>query len=522
MPDGGRAAQLMPVSTRVYPLPVPMLSDREEDGDGDGGQGAGPSQEGGVGRPAASLQLRVLLFALLCGVPRAAQRFRAPPQVIWTWLLERERALEPGGGARGGAEGEEAERLAQWVLSRREQQLPVHEKNLFARASGLLRRHGYDGSQPALSHAWMVDFLLRWRLGVQVTGTASRPLPAPAERAAHAFLDSTRRAAAALPPSAVAALDELPVFVNFDLLAGAAASRERRRLAFHLSGTGAPLCDVFLSAAADGTMLPALVFPRRPAPAQALRLPRPVLLGELGPGAGGGSAPEQLALWLSRVWERRRGGAEAGGGAVLVMDSFRGHARPDFRESLGKAGTVAAVIPLGCSGRLQPLEMCLGPALRGFLEARWSQFAEEGGAERRADPAEVLQLVVDWLGEALEGLGGRPELVRRSFHCCGLVPAEPGDGDPAETQRELVRTLTEVLMGPQPAVLGPPEEEEDEGGAGGRGSALDTSVESSATSPRRPPLAANPQALRSIFEKDSDAESFLGFDEAEISAVFGQ
>ncbi|XP_035285999.1 pogo transposable element derived with ZNF domain a isoform X2 [Anguilla anguilla] len=530
-PDGGQAAQPPAVSSRVLPLAVPVHSERDGD-DGDGGgrgeQDAGPGWEGaneeGAGPGAGALtvrQLRVLLFALCCGVPRAAQRFRAPPQLIWTWLLERERGLEPAGGAEGGAgggaQGEEAERLAEWVLSRREQQLPVHEKNLFGKTSGLFQhRAGPRG----VSCGWMVDFLLRWQLGIQATGTVSRPLPARAQARVRAFMELFRRRAREVPLRAVGTLDELSVFVNFDLLASPAAAPERRQLAFHLSGTGAPLCDVFLSALADGTLLPALVFPRRPVPGP-LRPPRSVLLQ---PASEGPSASQQLRLWVSRAWQR--GVADAGSHALLVMDGYRGHARADFQDALREAGTLAVVLPLGCAGRLQPLEMCAGPALRGFLEARWSQLAAEGGAGAGTTPGQMLQLVLDWLGEALGALAGLPELLRRSFRCSGLVPAEAGDGDPAETQSELVRALTEVLMGPKPANAVPPppeeEEEEEKQEEGERGSVLDTSAESSAASPRWPPLTANPQALRSIFEKDSDAESFLGFDESEISAVLGQ
>ncbi|KAJ8335297.1 hypothetical protein SKAU_G00409360 [Synaphobranchus kaupii] len=537
-PDGEEAVPPTPVSTWILPLPVPMSSweGLAEPDDNGRQQASGPGQEaragseGGAGAPVGEerrrqkkamtvRQLRILLFALCRGVPRAAQHFRAPPQLIWTWLLERERGLDPEG--EGGAA--EVERLLEWVVSRREQQLPVAEKNLFARASGLFR-HQYPGSQRP-SYEWLVDFLLRWQLGIQATGTVSRPLPERTKMCAATFVESVQQLTRELlPSSAVGTLDELSVFVNFDLLARAATSREGKQVAFQLVGNGAPLCDIFLSALANGTLLPALVFPRRPVPGR-IRPPKNVLL-QTGPRTL--SQAEQLKLWVSRVWQ----GGVASSEALLVMDSYRGHARADFHQALREAGTVAAVVPLGCSFRLQPLEMCVGPALRGFLEARWNQLVVEGGAKAGATPAELLQLVLDWLGEALEALRGLPELLRRSFCCSSMIPAEgEGEGDPAETQRELVRALTEVLMGPKLPNPVPFEEEQEEGEgvvrmvteeAGEREGALDTSAESSIASPRRPALTANPQALRSIFEKESDAESFIGFEESEISAVFGQ
>ncbi|KAJ8273650.1 hypothetical protein GJAV_G00104020 [Gymnothorax javanicus] len=498
-PDGGQADQHLPVSTNARPLPGPECSDSyRDDGNHQGNKGPPVLEGQGEG---STMKLRVMLFALCCGVPRAAQRFCAPPQLIWSWLLEREKGAGPAGG-----DGRE-EDLVLWVLNRREQQLPVHEKNLFRCAQGLLGPE-LEGS----NYGRMVDFLLRWRLGVQATGTIAHPLPAAIKGNVQKFAEYFRRLTSGRPLSAIGTVDEMSIFVNFDLLSRPSLSPERKQFAFHLAGTGVSFCDIILSATADGTLLPVLVFPSCPAP-DPLRLPPNVLLVS-EPAEGSFSAVEQLVLWETQAWQRC-GASAAGCSTVLLMDGFRGHNRSDFVDLLRKAGTLTAVIPPSCSSRLQPLEMCIGPAFRGFLEARWSQLVAEGGVRSKATPTSILQQVIDWLGEALEGLGRDPELVRRSFRCTGLVPAETGDGDAAEMQQELLRSLTEVLMGPRPGHLVPSEE-------GQGGGALDTSIGSSTASPRHPPLTTDPQALRSIFEKDSDVESFLGFDETEISAAFGQ
>lgn len=53
---------------------------------------------------------------------------------------------------------------------------------------------------------------------------------------------------------------------------------------------------------------------------------------------------------------------------VLLVDVHRGHLTDEFRDSLKSQATGAAFIPPGCCCRLQPLDVCLTPVLRDFLQ----------------------------------------------------------------------------------------------------------------------------------------------------------
>ncbi|XP_036371992.1 pogo transposable element derived with ZNF domain a, partial [Megalops cyprinoides] len=519
-----------PVTTQILPLPVPVSAQSyapelenvvapvapKRVGPA-GGDRAGPAggDRAGPGKDALTVwQLRIVLFALCCGVPQAARHFSTEPQLIRAWIQDKERGVQRAGRAKGGAEGEAAEQLVEWVLAQREQQLPVNEKSLFAQALELHRQRGSS----SLSYEWAVDFLLRRQLGLHVTATAGRPLHSEVERKARFFTEfvQKRLQAHSTPLAAVGAMDELSVFADPDLLPD--------REAFQLVGVGPPLCDVVLSALADGTLLPALVFFKGHLPGTvASGLPDSVLL-EARPE--GFTEAERLKLWVSRVW--RKGVAARGGAkAMLVLDSFRGHTLDAFLDGLKDTNTTPAVVPMGCLGRLHPLEMCVGPVVRSFLEARWSQLVDEGGAVG-ATPRDLVQRVLAWLAEATAHLRGQQEALRRSFRAASTIRPEEGDENPAKTQKELVRALGEVLMGTKSvspaarkweAVVKTMEEDDGKQEAADKENLLDMSAESVATSPRSVSLSSNPQALRQVFEKDSDVESFYGFEDSEIRKV---
>lgn len=53
--------------------------------------------------------------------------------------------------------------------------------------------------------------------------------------------------------------------------------------------------------------------------------------------------------------------------SLLVADVYRGH-WDQFRDALSSISTDVALIPSGCSCRLQPLDVCVTPVLRDFLQ----------------------------------------------------------------------------------------------------------------------------------------------------------
>lgn len=54
--------------------------------------------------------------------------------------------------------------------------------------------------------------------------------------------------------------------------------------------------------------------------------------------------------------------------SVLVVDIHRGHLTDEFMGSLTSMSTEVVYIPSGCCCRLQPLDVCVTPVLRDFLQ----------------------------------------------------------------------------------------------------------------------------------------------------------
>ncbi|KAJ8290086.1 hypothetical protein GJAV_G00008560 [Gymnothorax javanicus] len=393
-------------------------------------------------------QLRIVLFALCCGITQAAEHFNTPTQLIHTWLLEKERQLDRERRTGG---GEAVDRLVEWVLAQREQQLPVNEKNLFQKASEI-HSHANQSSSFRISYEWAVGFMLQNDLGMKTTGTVSRRLPRNTEEAARAFTEFVHKQIQAqnFSSSVIGAMDELSIFVDLDLLADPATVGKEP--AFQLVGTGESLIDIFLATLADGTLLPTMVFFKGQHPGR-LRagIPSSILLEAKVEGF---TEEEEMDLWTSQVWQSHMK-SQGGGKGLLIMDGFRTHMADDSLAALSAACTLPVIVPAGCTCRLQPLEMCLRPVLQRFLLSRWTKLAGQGGAAG-ASSKELVQLLVAWLVEALGHLSEQPELLQRSFHVASVLSGTESHSSQAEAQKELVSTLSEILLGPDVAEVAQP------------------------------------------------------------------
>ncbi|XP_076864991.1 pogo transposable element with ZNF domain [Brachyhypopomus gauderio] len=444
-------------------------------------------------------QLKIVLFALCFGVPQAANHFDTQPREVQCLLLKRQRQLGPP-KSREGLIPRASDRLAEWVLCQREQQLPVDECNLFSKASEFMSTDG----GPGISHQWAVDFLLRHDLGMQALATSRRLLPHKAQERVQSFTQFIKYqvSSQSFGMSAIGAMDELSIFIDMEQLDPASADSSSMMSAFKLVGETGPLMDVVFAALANGTMLPTMVFLRgEPLSPDAPSLPDIIVL-EAKPD--GFSDEERLQLWLDKVW-RLHVDPSSGGKGLLVMDTYRGHITNDFLASLNSANTLPGIVPRACTSRLQPLESCIGPVLREFLQARWSQHVTEAPQDLiGAEPADLALLLSAWLIEMLDVLAAKPELVQRSFEQALNTNAEVAPTGLSE----LVRLLTEALI-----VTALQEREAEEAEARQKGRPPEMTSPASLPSP-----PTNPQALKKIFEKDSDLESFHGFEDAEMDS----
>ncbi|XP_056401721.1 pogo transposable element with ZNF domain isoform X3 [Hyla sarda] len=417
-------------------------------------------------------KLRVVLFALCCSVQQAAEHFHNSPRHIRQWLQRFQAENQDNLSEGKYLDSEAEEKLAEWVLIQREQQLPVNEETLFQKATKIGR--SLEGGFK-ISYEWAVRFLLRHNLSTHDKVAVASRLPEDMEENAQMFISFVQKQIHSrdLPLSMIAAVDEISLFLDLELL----SSDERKESALQTVGTGEPWCDIVLTILADGSLLPTLVCCR----GSSKRVDRVPDSIRLETREDGFTNDEVMELWSSTVWQKHVDGPNNKGMAVL--DCHRSHMSEEVLAILSSTCTLPAVVPAGCSNKIQPLNVCIRRAVTGFLHKKWSDQARDM-EEEHSDL--LLKLVVRWLSEVLDVIGEHPELVQQSFLVASVLPGPDGTANTSKRNAEMQEELIDLLEGQLKL-----DEDQDE---------------------EYPDL----EVLQQLFEADSDPESFYGFDESEL------
>ncbi|XP_065430810.1 pogo transposable element with ZNF domain isoform X27 [Chrysemys picta bellii] len=437
-------------------------------------------------------KLRVVLFALCCNTEQAAEHFRNPQRRIRRWLRRFQAFQEDNLASL--SEGkylslEAEEKLAEWVLTQREQQLPVNEETLFQKATKIGR--SLEGGFK-ISYEWAVRFMLRHNLSMHTRRAVAHPLPKDVDENASCFIEFVQRQIHTqdLPLSMIAAIDEISLFLDVEVL----SSDDRKENALQTVGTGEPWCDVVLAILADGSILPTLVFYRGHVE-QPANVPESIILEAK---ENGYSDDEIMELWSSRVWQKHTECQNSKG--MLVLDCHRTHLSEEVLSLLNASSTLPAVVPAGCSSKIQPLDVCIKRTVKNFLHKKWKEQAKEM-ADSTCDSDILLQLVLCWLAEVLEVIGDCPELVQQSFLVASVLPGPDGTANSptrnADMQEELIASLEEQLKLSD-------ELQDEEVGFQDR-----TRAEES----------TDPEILHQLFEGESETESFYGFEDADLDLM---
>ncbi|XP_055552537.1 pogo transposable element with ZNF domain isoform X3 [Falco cherrug] len=438
-------------------------------------------------------KLRVVLFALCCNTEQAAEHFRNPQRRIKRWLrrfqaFQEENLASLSEGKYLSLEAEE--KLAEWVLTQREQQLPVNEETLFQKATKIGR--SLEGGFK-ISYEWAVRFMLRHNLSMHTRRAVAHPLPKDVEDNASCFIEFVQRQIHTqdLPLSMIAAIDEISLFLDMEVL----SSDDRKENALQTVGTGEPWCDVVLTILADGSVLPTLVFYRGHVQ-QPANVPESIMLEAK---ENGYSDDEVMELWSSRVWQKHTECQNSKG--MLVLDCHRTHLSEEVLSLLSASSTLPAVVPAGCSSKIQPLDVCIKRTVKNFLHKKWKEQAKEM-ADSTCDSDILLQLVLCWLAEVLEVISDSPELVQQSFLVASVLPGPDGTANSptrnADMQEELIASLEEQLKLNEEQQEAAAAEVQDR-----------TQAEES----------ADPEILHQLFEGESETESFYGFEDADLDLM---
>ena len=148
---------------------------------------------------------------------------------------------------------------------------------------------------------------------------------------------------------------------------------------------------------------------------------------------------EQLMIrWIKEIYLKHTQKERS----LCVLDSFRGHLTDSVKKEFRKGNGVMAVIPGGCTSKVQPLDVCINKPFKGELRKSWVSYMKSASKEAR-DAGERVKCatkeqVVQWLSEAVSWLQQKPELVVKSFKVCGI------SNDLAGNEADLIRNDSHV------------------------------------------------------------------------------
>ena len=125
--------------------------------------------------------------------------------------------------------------------------------------------------------------------------------------------------------------------------------------------------------------------------------------------------------------------------ALLVCDTFTGHMIEQVAEKLRNNVTVA-VIPGGCTSKIQPLDVCLNKPFKCYCRSQWIEYVQKQVATQ--DPGErpktaSKQQVVEWVVDSNKLLDSKREMVAKSFLVCGISNALDGSQNMIHCAKEL-------------------------------------------------------------------------------------
>ncbi|CAI7805372.1 unnamed protein product [Closterium sp. NIES-54] len=145
---------------------------------------------------------------------------------------------------------------------------------------------------------------------------------------------------------------------------------------------------------------------------------------------------------------------------MLVLDSYRGHLTDAVKAKFGELNIVPAVIPVGCTSEIQPLEVAVNRSFKEAVHQLYQKWFESKGVDCLTERGELnpyvydvsaldcfhpiliavvfpcvagnirkppLELTLKWISKAWKAVP--KELIQRSFLTCGISNALDGSQD---------------------------------------------------------------------------------------------
>lgn len=314
------------------------------------------------------------------------------------------------------------EKLKEWIEKRRKGGARITGKALKRECLRLHHQNGQQGFKA--SCGWLRQFMKRNRYSFRRTTHVAQKNEELLSDRMQSFLRFvvTMRKKRDYPLSAIGNMDETPIWVdmpgNYTMeIVG------QKTISMVSTGHEKSRITVMLGAMADGTKLAPMVLFKGVRPPKDIEIPAGIIV-KMTPQAWANA--EVIKHWLRMVWRRNNVQKR-----LLVWDAFSGHITPPVKEEVRKLyNSDMAVIPGGCTSRLQPCDVSWNRPFKDAFRDLYDDWLIEGtveltrGKNRKAPPRPLL---LRWIKKAWDSVS--PDVVRKSFRVTGISLAMDGTED---------------------------------------------------------------------------------------------
>ncbi|CAG8608689.1 700_t:CDS:2 [Diversispora eburnea] len=300
-----------------------------------------------------------------------AKRFNIQPKQVRDWYNNKEKLL-------------------------RANQNPVTRKMMTKKATELSRNKEFLKNHPNVikfkfSSRWLDGFLSRYDLSNRRRTTVAQHLPSDLIEKQNVFLSYIlyRRIQFDYPLKYIGNMDETPMW--FDLPSNTTIDHKgTKTVNIRTTGHERSSFTVVLTCMAD-------------------RINEKGWMNE-----------EEMLWWIENVWVSRNPFNNTR--SMLVLDSFRGHIEDSVKNRLAEKNTNIAVIPGGCTSKLQPLDVAINKVRERYNEWMSSSIKILTPAGRIKKPS--YSTVATWIKESWDEVD--INLIQKSFKCCGISTKTDG------------------------------------------------------------------------------------------------
>ena len=299
-----------------------------------------------------------------------AKKFNIEPKQVRDWTKKKEKMLEtaphvlkvhPGKFPKYSNLEDD---LFSWIMEKRENGNAVTRKLITCKAISLSKNREVLLNNPGIagfkfSSKWLDGFLGRYDLTQRRRTTVAQQLPSDLIEVQQSFLSYVlyMRMQYNYPLKYIGNMDETPMW--FDLPSNTTINKKgEKTISICTTGHERTSFTVILGCMADGTKLPAVcIFKVKKIPKE--KFPDGI---HIRANEKGWVNESEMLWWIERVWTSRNPFGNSR--SLLVLDSFRGHTVDNVKNRLIEKNTNIAIIPGGCTSKLQPLDVSINKSFK--------------------------------------------------------------------------------------------------------------------------------------------------------------